>query len=120
MLNDADLSKIKHVYIKPGRTDMRKGAPGLTAIIKYEFGLDPFDSSCLFMFCGCKKNLIKAVIWERDGFCLLSKKLSGAGRFCWPKTEEEVRELTPEQFHRLMEGFTIEGTIQMRKPKYLC
>lgn len=43
---------------------------------------------------------------------LLSKVLYGGNRFQWPRSPEEAREITPEQFRRLMDGFAIEGTIK--------
>jgi transposase len=43
---------------------------------------------------------------------LLTKRLYAGNRFQWPRTPDEARELTPEQFRRLMDGFAIEGTIK--------
>ena len=43
---------------------------------------------------------------------LLTKKLFAGNRFQWPRTPDEARELTPEQFRRLMDGFAIEGSIK--------
>ena len=33
------------------------------------------------------------------------------GRFQWPRTEEEARTLSGEEFLRLMDGFTIDPSI---------
>ena len=49
---------------------------------------------------------------EGDGVLLLTKRLLAGNRFQWPRTPDEARELTTEQFRRLMDGFTIEGTIK--------
>ena len=43
---------------------------------------------------------------------LLTKRLYAENRFQWPRTPDEGRELTMEQFRRLMDGFAIEGTIK--------
>ncbi|MBR3187553.1 MAG: hypothetical protein IKF59_05915, partial [Lachnospiraceae bacterium] len=43
--------------------------------------------------------------------------LAPGSRFQWPRTPEEAREITPEQYRRLMDGFTIEGTIREVYPK---
>ena len=43
---------------------------------------------------------------------LLTKVLFAGNRFQWPRTPDEARELTHEQFRRLMDGFTIEGSIK--------
>ncbi|OUO97195.1 hypothetical protein B5F37_15195 [Drancourtella sp. An210] len=40
------------------------------------------------------------------GFLLLYKRLN-VGGFSWPRTKEEALEVTPEQYHRLMQGLEI-------------
>ena len=35
--------------------------------------LDPFENS-LFLFCGRKTSSIKGILWEEDGFLLLSEQ----------------------------------------------
>ena len=42
----------------------------------------------------------------RDGFLLLYKRLN-VGGFSWPRTKEEAMEVTPEQYHMLMQGLEI-------------
>jgi transposase len=50
---------------------------------------------------------MKALLWEGDGFLLLYKRLEG-GVFQWPRTTEEVREITPQQFRWLIEGLSVD------------
>lgn len=94
------------IYIACGKTDMRKSIDGLSAIVSQNFNLDPFENA-LFLFCGGKRDRIKAILWEGDGFVLLYKRLEG-GVFQWPRTTEEVREITPQQFRWLTEGLAID------------
>lgn len=101
----AKLSGFLKVYVACGHTDMRKSIDGLSAIVAQNFKLDPFDKS-LFLFCGRKRDRIKGLLWEGDGFLLLYKRLEG-GKFNWPKDEHEVLELTPQQYRWLMEGLSI-------------
>ena len=75
MLNDLDLSRIKHVYVKPSRTDLRKGIDGLSAIVRADLKLDPTDGS-LFLFCGARADRIKGLLYEGDGYLLLYKRCS--------------------------------------------
>ena len=79
-------------YIVCGRTDMRKGIRGLAALVQQNYQMDPTDSS-LFLFCGKSRSQLKALLWEPDGFILLSKQLSN-GRYQWPRTAAEVQKLT--------------------------
>lgn len=44
--------------------------------------------------------------WEGDGFVLLYKRLE-QGSFEWPRTADDVLELTPQQFRWLMEGLQV-------------
>lgn len=101
-----DISQAQQIYIACGHTDMRKSIDGLVATVQQRFCLDPFVSS-LFLFCGRRRDRIKALFWEGDGFVLLYKRLE-SGRFQWPKTTEEVKEITPQQFRWLLEGLQVD------------
>ncbi len=94
------------VYIALGRTDLRRGIDGLAAIVQEQFELDPF-TNVLFLFCGRRRDRIKGLLWEGNGFLLLYKRLE-AGSFQWPRTGEEARQLTAQQYRWLMEGLSIE------------
>ena len=64
-----DVSKAEDIYILCGYTDMRRNIDGLAAYVKQAFGLDPM-SNTLFLFCGRKRDRLKAIFWEGDGFVL--------------------------------------------------
>lgn len=104
MLND--FNGTEHIYIACGYTDMRRSIDGLAAVVQQSFRLDPFSDS-LFLFCGKRRDRVKALYWEGDGFVLLYKRLE-RGSFQWPRSESEVRDLTPQQFRWLMEGLSID------------
>ena len=90
------------VYIRPGATDLRKGLYGLLAIINNEMRLDPFEKS-LFIFSNKSHKTLKFVVWDKFGFFALQKKCE-QGTWPWANTEEEVSELTEEQFDMLLQG----------------
>ncbi len=94
------------IYIACGHTDMRKQIDGLAAIVSGNFKLNPFESA-LFLFCGRRRDRMKALFWEGDGFLLLYKRLEN-GAFQWPKTSEDVREITYQQYRWLIEGLAID------------
>ena len=94
------------VYIALGYTDLRRGIDGLAAIVQESFALDPFTNT-LFLFCGRRKDRIKGLLWEGNGFLLLYKRLE-TGSFQWPRTGEDARQLTPQQYRWLMEGLSID------------
>ena len=94
------------VFLATGYTDLRRGMEGLAAIIRFQFELDPYDKNTLFLFCGKRTVRIKGLLWEGDGFLLLYKRIEN-GSFKWPRSVEEVMEITPEQYHMLMQGMEI-------------
>ena len=101
-----DISKADKIYIACGYTDMRKAIDGLAAIVQQNFQLDPFQNS-LFLFCGRRRDRMKALYWEGDGFVLLYKRLEN-GKFQWPMTPEDVRTITSQEFRWLLEGLSID------------
>ena len=94
------------MYIAVGYTDLRRGIDGLAAMVSSQFKMDPFTNT-LFLFCGRRRDRIKGLLWEGDGFLLLYKRLE-SGTFQWPRTGEEARQLTAQQYRWLMEGLSIE------------
>jgi transposase len=102
----SDFTKAEHVYLACGYSDLRRGIDGLAAVVQQSFCLDPFSNS-LFLFCGRRCDRLKALYWEGDGFVLLYKRLE-RGKFQWPRSDAEVRNLTPQQFRWLMEGLKID------------
>lgn len=116
MLNDAH--GFDKVYIACGYSDLRRGIDGFASIIKNQFKLDPFKPGVLFLFCGRKSDRIKGILWEGDGFLLLYKRLE-TGKFQWPRSEEEVKSISTQQYKWLMEGLSIEQkkAIKTVKPK---
>lgn len=85
--------------------ETRKADAELASIIQNTFKLNPQTGS-LFMFCGRQADRIKCLYWQGDGYILLYKRLEG-GRYQWPRTDDELREITPQQFRWLMEGLSI-------------
>ena len=97
--------------LKTGRTDLRRGIDGLKAVISLN-GMDPLEKGTLFLFCGRRNDRIRGLTFEGDGFLMITKRLSGQNRFQWPRNEEDMKNITMEQYRNLMEGFTIEGSIR--------
>ena len=107
----------EHVFLACGHTDMRKSIDGLAAIVQQNFKLDPFSKD-VFMFCGRRKDRIKALFWDGDGFSLLYKRLDN-GKFCWPKSPNDVINISEQQLRWLMEGLEIcqPKSIKRSRPK---
>ena len=61
-----------------------------------------------------RRDRFKALLWQGDGFLLLYKRFE-KGRLQWPRTPDEVRELTPQQYRWLMEGLSVEQPRAVQK-----
>lgn len=94
------------IFIACGQTDMRKSIDGLTAIVSQTYKLDPFQNA-IYLFCGRRRDRVKALFWEGDGFLLLYKRLE-SGSFQWPRNNDEAREITPQQYRWLLEGLSVD------------
>jgi transposase len=96
-----DLNAVK-IYIRPGATDMRKAAKGLTVLVQDQMRLDPLSGS-VYLFCNKGRKLLKAVWWDRTGFWLAQKWLEEA-RFPWPEDSRAAAELDAGQLGMLLAG----------------
>lgn len=99
----AEATGVKRIILACGRTDLRKGIDGLAQLIGTKYDLNPFEKDVLFLFCGCRADRIKGLLWEGTGFLLLYKRLED-GAFSWPRTPQEAAELTRDQYQMLMQG----------------
>ena len=93
------------VYLAIGATDMRKAINGLSQIVAGHLNLDPF-SGHLFAFCNRRRTIVKILLWDRNGFWLIQKRLE-RHVFRWPRTGDEVRELSPRELGWLLDGLDI-------------
>ena len=84
----SDFRGAEPVYIACGYTDLRRGIDGLANIVQQQFQLDPF-SNTLFLFCGRRRDRLKGLYWEGNGFILLYKRLE-SGSFQWPGNGTEA------------------------------
>lgn len=94
------------VYLAKGNTDLRKSIDGLAAIVQESFELDPF-SPCLFVFCNRKRDKLKVLEWEHNGFWLHYRRLE-RGKFHWPSGEKaEAMSISHRQLRWLLDGLPI-------------
>jgi len=101
----------KPVYLCCGVTDMRKSINGLMTLVQTNFELDPF-ADALFVFCNRKRDRIKILEWDGDGFWLYFKRLE-RGRFRWPSAEgENTMTLTTEELECLIDGARLEKKLK--------
>jgi transposase len=71
------------IWIAAGVTDMRRGFHGLSARVQTVLEQQPL-SGHVFVFRGRRRDILKVLLFDADGLCLLAKRLE-RGRFGWPQ-----------------------------------
>ena len=99
-------SKTVRVHLCRDPVDFRKAINGLSILVAEEMDLDPF-SAHVFGFCNRRRNQVKLLLWERNGFVLWQKRLE-KDRFPWPRSEEEkILALTGRELNWLLDGIDV-------------
>jgi transposase len=103
----SDVRDGARVYLAAGATDMRKSIDSLAAEVQEVLHLDPF-SSCLFVFCNRRKDKLKILYWERNGFWLCYRRLE-RGTFRWPKAVDAgTVTVTRRELRWLLDGLDLD------------
>ena len=95
----------RQVYLASGSTDLRKSIDGLAGLVKETFNLDPF-SECLFVFCNSKRDKLKILQWQHNGFWLYYRRLE-RGKFKWPANPGDVMSIDYREFRWLLDGLSL-------------
>ena len=90
------------VFLAIGSTDMRKAINGLSIMVEQYLGKDPFSGD-LFVFCNRRRNMIKILYWDKNGFCLWHKRLE-KHRFQWPRCADELVMIAARELEWLLDG----------------
>ena len=104
------------VYLCLTACDMRKSFDGLHSLVREHLELDPFAGH-LFVFTSRRRDRIKILYWDRDGFAVWSKRLE-EGTYAVPLGEaaERQREITAQELGALLSG--IDLTQASRRKRY--
>jgi transposase len=113
-LGDLDQDLRVRVYLCTSPTDMRKGFDTLAVLVREGLGYDPL-SGHLFLFVGRRRDRLKILYWDRDGYALWYKRLE-QGTFRMPVAPSEAAslELKASELAMLLEGIDLRS-IKRRK-----
>lgn len=100
-----ELNANRVVYLHRDAIDFRKNINGLASLVEHGLGMNAF-ANAVFVFGNRRKDRIKIMGWDRNGFWLMQKRLEGA-RFVWPGKDRPVVELTVQQLHWLLDGIDL-------------
>lgn len=113
-LGELDQGLRVRVYLCTCPTDMRKGFDTLAVLVRESLGYDPL-SGHLFMFVGRRRDRLKILYWDRDGYALWYKRLE-KGTFRMPVARDGAThvELKASELAMLLEGIDLRS-IKRRK-----
>lgn len=71
--------------------------------------MDPYDKSA-YIFCNKKRNSIKVLCYDKNGFVLAQKTLLETEKikFDWSKNSAELKNISKQQLNWLLSGLKIE------------
>ena len=103
------LSDISTIYIAYGATDFRKQIGSLCTEVKARFNLNPYKNAA-FIFCNKKRNSIKVLCYDKNGFVLAQKTLVDTEKmkFQWPRNSKELKNISKQQLGWLLSGLKVE------------
>lgn len=104
------------VYLHREAVDFRMGINGLSILVEQALGLNPF-AKAVYVFCNRRRNRVKILAWDRNGFWLLMKRLE-QDRFIWPDAQS-VPTVSIEQLHWLLEGIDL-AVIRKHPERYFA
>jgi transposase len=104
------------VYLCLTACDMRKSFDGLHALTREYLDLDAFAGH-LIVFASRRRDRVKILYWDRDGFAVWSKRLE-EGTYAVPLAEsagERRREITAEELGALLSGIDLKQAARRKR-----
>ena len=96
------------IFVALDATDMRKSFDGLAGEVRRLIERDPL-SGHLFVFFNRRRTMVKVLYWDRNGFCLVAKRLE-RGTFRLPAMKESgVVEMEAMELGLILEGIDLRG-----------
>lgn len=93
-------------------TDMRKGFNGLSGIVCNELAMNPLSGD-IFIFLNRKRDRVKVLFWEGDGFSIYYKRLE-SGTYELPPSDTKSMILSSEDLQLLLSGIQL-SSVKKRK-----
>ena len=107
--------QIRNYYLCASATDMRKGIDALAGVVTNELGKNPLTGD-LFIFINHRKNQVKMLHWQGDGYAVFYKRLE-KGTYEIPLSND--RQISCEQILFLLQGVVL-TSVKKRKRYSHC
>jgi transposase len=104
------------VYLCLTPCDMRKSFDSLQALVREHLELDAFAGH-LFVFTSRRKDRVKILYWDRDGFAVWSKRLE-EGTYAVPFGDggaERRQEITAQELGALLSGIDLSTAMRRKR-----
>lgn len=104
------------VYLCLSPCDMRKSFDGLHALVRDYLELDAYAGH-LVIFASRRRDRVRILYWDRDGFALWSKRLE-EGTYAMPVAEspgERRREITAQELGALLSGIDLKHAARRKR-----
>jgi transposase len=105
------------LFVATQPVDGRKGADSLMVIVRDVFGHDPL-SGHLFIFFSIRRDRVRIVYWDRNGFATWTKRLE-RGRFTLAfgaEAQHSLSSIEAAELALILEGIDLAGA--RRRPRW--
>jgi transposase len=100
-----------NIFLCSEPTDMRKSFDSLAVLVKGVIRQDPL-SGHVFVFGNRRRDRLKLLYWDRDGFAIWYKRLE-KGLFSFPKTDAS-QVIPHRQLSMILEGIDV-SSVRFKK-----
>ena len=102
------------VFVAAGASDLRRGYDGLAQLARDQLEQDPLTGH-LFVFANRRRDRIKILHWDRDGYVIWMKRLE-KGTYRWPSPTSDRVERTAAELAAVLGGIDLKAT--RRRPRF--
>src|SRR3954453_17750051 len=115
------LSAACKYYLYGGDADMRKGFDSLSGMVSEQMKLSAL-SGAVFIFINRRRNQLKLLLWEGDGFSLYHKRLE-QGTYELPPTATQNDKagsisLTHQHLQLILQGISLNSVKHRKRYRY--
>jgi transposase len=110
------LSNRYRYFLYRQATDMRKSFDGLSGLVSSELGQNPLSGD-IFIFINKRRDRIKLLSWQQDGYALYYKRLE-SGTFELPTLNSTTNSVVLQKSELLLilEGISLEKAV--KRPRF--
>lgn len=108
------LSPSGRYFLYRHQSDMRKGFDGLSGLVRDGMTKDPLSGD-VFIFFNKRRNQVKLLLWERDGFSIYHKRLE-RGTYELPSMSDPFTsaQLRSDELMLILQGISLQS-VRRRK-----